>query len=241
MDPRYAAVHAEEEGRHWWFLGRRAVILAEMARRLPRSPRRLAEVGCGSGGLLPWLARFGSVIGVEADPALLEMARGRGLPVRRGRLPDALGLAPGEIDVACLFDVLEHVDDEARALAAVRAALAADGLLVLTVPAYAWLWSRHDEFVGHRRRYGARRLRRVVEAAGFRVERLTYFNALLAGPIILTRLVGRVLGRDSHDLVRPAAPINRALAAGFALEARLLGWTAFPFGISLLCVARRVP
>ena len=239
MDPAYAAVHAEEDRAHWWFVGRRAVILAEMARRLPAGGARLAELGCGSGGMLEALGRFGTAVGVETDPALRARARERGLDVRAGALPDAIPLELGRWDAVCLFDVLEHVDDEAGALAACRRLLVPGGRLFVTVPAYAWLWSRHDELLGHRRRYTARGLRQVAERAGFAVERLTYFNTLLAPPIMAVRLVRAVLRRSGHDLHRPAPRWNRALAACFSAEARLLGWMSPPFGISILLAARR--
>ena len=238
MDPAYAAVHAEEDRAHWWFLGRRAVILAEMTRRLPARDVRLAELGCGSGGMLEALGRFGTAVGVEMDPALRARARERGLDVRAGALPDAIPLEPGRWDAVCLFDVLEHVDDEAGALAACRRLLAPGGRLFVTVPAYAWLWSRHDELLGHRRRYTARALRRAAERGGYAVERLTYFNTLLAPPIMAVRLARAALRRPGHDLDRPAPLLNRALAACFSSEARLLRWVSPPFGISILLAAR---
>jgi SAM-dependent methyltransferase len=239
MDPAYAAVHAEEDRAHWWFRGRRAVILAEMARRLSGDRLRLAELGCGSGGMLEAIGRFGTAVGVETDRALRERARERGLDVRGGALPDAVPLEPARWDAVCLFDVLEHLDDEAAALAACRRLLAPRGRLFVTVPAYAWLWSRHDELLGHRRRYTARSLRQVVEQAGFTVERLTYFNTLLAPPIMAVRLVRAALRSPGHDLDRPAPLVNRVLAACFSAEARLLGWTSVPFGISILLAAGR--
>jgi len=240
MDPGYAAVHAEQDRGHWWFIGRRAILLAEMTRWLPRRRCRVAELGCGSGGVLEALGRFGSAVGVEADPALLETARQRGLDCRLGSLPSDVPLPSGEWDAVCLFDVLEHLDDESAALGACRRLLASDGLLFVAVPAYAWLWSRHDELLGHRRRYTAPRLRRVVEAAGLLVERVSYFNALLAAPIIAVRLLRRALRRDGHDLSRPPAPLNRLLAAVFSAESRLLRRRSLPFGVSLLLVARRI-
>jgi SAM-dependent methyltransferase len=239
MDPAYAAVHAEEDRAHWWFLGRRAVILAEMARRLPAGRARMAELGCGSGGMLEALSRFGTAVGVETDATLRARAQERGLDVRAGALPDAIPLHPGRWDAVCLFDVLEHVDDEAGALAACRLLLVPGGRLFVTVPAYAWLWSRHDELLGHRRRYTARALRQVAERAGFTVERLTYFNTILAPPIMAVRIVRAALRRPGHDLDRPAPWLNRALAACFSAEAGLLRWTSPPFGISILLVARR--
>lgn len=239
MDPAYAAAHAEEDRAHWWFVGRRAVILAEMARRLPARRGRLTELGCGSGGMLEALGRFGTAVGVETDSVLRARARERGLDVRPGALPDDIPLEAGTWDAVCLFDVLEHVEDEAGALAACRRLLAPAGRLFVTVPAYAWLWSRHDELLGHRRRYTAGRLRRAAEGAGYAVERLTYFNTLLAPPIMAVRLVRAMLRRPGHDLHRPGPVANRVLAACFAAEAPLLGWLSPPFGISILLVARR--
>jgi SAM-dependent methyltransferase len=189
--------------------------------------------------MLEALGRFGDAVGVETDPALRARALERGLDVRVGALPDAIPLEAGRWDAVCLFDVLEHVDAEAAALAACRRLLAPGGRLFVTVPAYAWLWSRHDEVLGHRRRYTAGRLRRVAEAAGLVVERLTYFNTLLAPAIVAVRLARAALRRPGHDLDRPAPLLNRALAACFAAEARLLRWMSPPFGISILLVARR--
>ena len=238
MDPSYAAVHAEEDRAHWWFQGRRAVILEEMARWLPAGARRLTEIGCGSGGMLEALTRFGPAVGVETDGGLRARAHERGLDVRPGALPHRIPLEAARWDAVCLFDVLEHVEDEAGALETCRRLLAPGGRLFVTVPAYAWLWSAHDVRLGHRRRYTAGSLRRAAEAAGFVVERLTYFNTLLALPIIVVRLVRVALRRPGHDLDRPAPALNRLLARCFAAEARLLRVAAAPFGISILLVAR---
>jgi SAM-dependent methyltransferase len=241
MDPLYAAVHAEEDRTHWWFQGRRAILLSELARRLPSGGCRIAELGCGSGGMLEALARFGTAVGVETDPALREHARARGLDVRPGSLPDDVPLAAGRWDAVCLLDVLEHVADDAGALRACRRLLAPEGRLMVTVPAYAWLWGRHDELLGHRRRYTTGSLRAVAVAAGFAVERLTYFNTLLAPPIMAVRLARTALRRPGHDLGRPVPLVNRLLARSFAAEARLLRWVSLPFGISVLLIARVAP
>jgi 2-polyprenyl-3-methyl-5-hydroxy-6-metoxy-1,4-benzoquinol methylase len=238
MDPLYAAVHAEEDRGHWWFVGRRAVLLAEMARRLPGDGLRLVEIGCGSGGMLEALVRFGPARGIESDPILRERACERGLDVYPGSLPNDLPAEAGGWDVVCLFDVLEHVSDEAGSLRACRRLLAPGGRIFVTVPAYAWLWSRHDELLGHQRRYTGGSLRDAAEAAGFAVERLTYFNALLAPPIMAMRLARSALHRPDHDLHRPPPLVNRVLSACFAAEARVLRWTSLPFGISILLVAR---
>ena len=110
---------------------------------------------------------------------------------------------------------------------------------MVTVPAYAWLWSGHDVALGHRRRYTARRLRTVIDAADLRVERLSYFNAVLFPAIAAARLAKRVLGRSSHDLHRPSPFVNEILTRLFALERHVALRPGLPFGSSLLAIARR--
>src|SRR3989449_2772319 len=179
MDPAYVATHVEEDRRHWWFRGRLAVLLAILRRVLPPGHARLLELGCGTGTVLAALAEFGEAGGMEPHPDLAAVARSAGLDVRPGRLPNDLVVPPGWADAVLLLDVIEHLDDDVAALETARRALRPGGLLVITVPAYRWLWSGHDVALGHRRRYTARGLARLVERAGFHVVHASYFNTLL--------------------------------------------------------------
>jgi SAM-dependent methyltransferase len=238
VDVDYVAAHCENDRRHWWFRGRLAVLLAVLRRTLPRRPLRVLELGCGSGNVLDALREFGEVVGMETHPALAAAARAAGLDVRAGTLPGDEVVPRAWADVVLLLDVIEHVDDDAAALQAARVALAPAGHLVVTVPAYPWLWSRHDVRLGHRRRYTARTLRRAVESAGFRVERVTYFNTLLFPAVVAARLAKRAAGGEGHDLVLPPAPVNRALAGIFAFERHVVSRMSLPLGTSLLLLAR---
>jgi SAM-dependent methyltransferase len=241
MDPGYVATHLEEDDRHWWFLGRRAVLRSVLRATLPRGDLTVAEIGCGSGAFLPVAAEFGGVVGVEASADFLETARRRGFTVLPGSLPDQLPLDAESFDAALLFDVLEHIEDDRAALRAVARILRPGGLLLCTVPAHQWLWSPHDEALGHRRRYDAPALGRLAREAGLHPLRLTYFNTLLALPIFGVRLLRRWRGAPGHDLARPAPLLNALLARVFSLEAGWLRWANLPFGISVLMVARRSP
>lgn len=239
MDPAYVAVHVEEDERHWWFLGRRAVLRSVLKAAFPLGGLRLVEIGCGSGALLETAAEFGEVVGVEASPDFLEVARRRGFSVLPGSLPDRLPLPAESFDGVLLLDVLEHIEDDRAALQALARVLRPGGLLVCTVPAYSWLWSAHDEALGHQRRYTRRALTLVARAAGFRPMRVSYFNTLLAPPVVVVRLLRRWRGRRGHDLARPAPLLNGLLGRIFSWEAALLRWTNLPFGVSILMVARR--
>jgi SAM-dependent methyltransferase len=239
MDPAYTAVHIEEDRRHWYFRGRLAVLLAVLRRVLPAPPCRILEIGCGTGNVLQALASFGQVVGVERDPDLRAVGRAAGLDIREGALPGDLSVPDEWADAVLLLDVIEHLDDDLGSLRAARRVLRPGGVLVVTVPAYAWLWSGHDVALGHRRRYTARALRAIVARAGFGVEHVGYFNTLLFPAIAGVRLGKRLVGAGGHDLHRPSAPVNGALERLFALERHVVLWPGLPFGSSVLAVARR--
>ena len=239
MDPAYVVTHLGEDREHWWFRGRRAVILAALDRALTRGPHRLLDVGCGTGNVLEALGRFGVAVGMEADATLVAAARAAGLDVRLGALPNDRVVPVGWPDVILLLDVLEHLDDDAAALRTAHALLEPGGTLVAAVPAYRWLWSDHDVVLGHRRRYSAARLRAVVEGAGFTVASLSYFNMLLLPVIALVRTWRRLWVAHGHDLVRPPAAVNAVLARVFALEAAIVPRWPLPCGTSVLVIGRR--
>ncbi len=239
MDPAYVAAHIEVSRCHWWFRARLAILVACLRHALPRRPLRLLELGCGTGDVLAALEEFGEAVGMEAPPALAAVARRRGLDVRDGRLPSDLVVPEGWADVVLLLDVIEHLDDDLAALGAARRALASGGTLVVTVPAYAWLWSVHDVVLGHRRRYTSTGLARLAARAGFGVERMTYFNTVLFPVLVARRLWKRLRGETRHDLEDTPPLLNAWLERAFALERHVLTRAALPFGASLLMIARR--
>jgi SAM-dependent methyltransferase len=238
VKPAYVAVHVEEHGLHWYFRGRRTLIRSVLRRVLPRRPLHLLDIGCGTGNLLATLEEFGEAVGMDTSEALLTVARAAGLDARKGSLPQDLVVAPGWADVVLLLDVIEHLDDDVAGLRAARRALRDDGLLVVAVPAYPGLWSGHDVALGHRRRYTAAALRRVVETAGYRVQYVSYFNTVLFPAIASIRLWKRLRGDDRHDLRRPRPIVNALLERLFALERHVVPRRPLPFGTSLLLVAR---
>jgi len=239
VERAYTAVHIEEDRHHWYFRGRLAVLLAVLERTLASRPARLLDLGCGTGNVLQALGRFGEAVGVERDPELRAVGQALGLDIRAGALPEDIPVPDGWADAACLLDVIEHLDDDVGAVRAAARATRPGGLVMVTVPAYAWLWSGHDVLLGHRRRYTARQLRGVLAAAGVRVEHVGYFNTVLFPAIAGVRLAKRLVGDGGHDLHRPPALLNEALTRLFALERHVALRPGLPFGSSLLAVARR--
>ena len=136
---------------------------------LPPAPRIL-EAGCGTGGNLAMLARFGRVSAFEPDGDARHAARAKSTAdIRDGRLPDQVPFQPETFDLVAMLDVLEHIDDDVAGLRALCATLQRGGQVLVTVPAFPFLWSRHDELHHHKRRYRKRGLVAAAEAAGLEV------------------------------------------------------------------------
>jgi SAM-dependent methyltransferase len=228
---------------HWWFTARREILGAEIARLpLPR-PARILEAGCGPGGNLAMLGRFGEVAAIEPDEASRAYAAElNGVDVRHGLLPQAIPDFGAPFDLVAAFDVIEHVDDDAGAVAALGALIAPGGYFIATVPAYAWMWSGHDAAHHHKRRYALPAFRRLFENAGLKVRRASHFNTLLFPPIAAVRLarsVGRKIAAHDGDEAMPPGPLNGVLRTVFGMERALLRAADLPFGVSILVIAER--
>jgi|APLak6261675434_1056106.scaffolds.fasta_scaffold01230_2 2-polyprenyl-3-methyl-5-hydroxy-6-metoxy-1,4-benzoquinol methylase len=236
--------HERHEANHWWFEGRRRCIASVLETRLkPAAARTLLDVGCGTGGMFPMLARFGVVSGAEYSSDARERAQRRfpEVSISRCELPDDLPAGPYTVVTA--FDVIEHVDDPVGALRSMSQRLAPDGQLVVTVPAFQFLWSQHDVSLHHRRRYSRELLVEHMTAAGLRVTFESYFNTALFPVVLAARLAGRVLPRPTtpHDTdLRPLpGPFNAALTRLFGSESKVLARGRLPVGVSLIAVGER--
>lgn len=237
---------AELEESHFWFVGRRRIFFELLDRALgDRTDLRLVEVGCGTGGMLGPLGRYGTVTGIELSEEAAAFCRTRGF--RRivvGSGTD-LPVAPSSVDVLAVFDTIEHIPDDARALAQCHAALAPGGLLFVSVPAYQFLYANNDRVAHHQRRYTARALRRKIVAAGFTPTKVTYFNTLLFPAILPAVLAKKVKERwsepdDSTNLSHRVSPgLNRGLARVMSSERHVLSRVSIPFGHSIVAIARR--
>jgi SAM-dependent methyltransferase len=242
MDRDYELQTHRAEDRHWWYRGRRNVIERVIADlRLP-ARARILDAGCGSGRNMVELARHGTVAGVELSDTSVDIARARGAgEVVAGSVLE-MPFDGESFDLSVCLDVIEHLEDDLGALRELRRVLAPGGSLLVTVPAYQWLWSGHDEVNHHHRRYTRRSLQRVAEQAGWEQVRTTYFNSLLLPVAIVLRVLDRFSRKtteSSLDLWVPPEPLNWLLERPLALEAALIGRGArIPAGLSLLAVFR---
>jgi SAM-dependent methyltransferase len=242
MDRDYERQTHQAEDRHWWYRGRRTVLDGVLAGLGLPDGARILDAGCGSGRNMVELARRGTVTGIELSHTSVELARGRGVgEVIEGSILE-MPFAQDSFDLAVGLDVIEHLEDDLEALRELRRTVAPGGALLLTVPAYQWLWSGHDEINHHHRRYTRRTLRAVAERAGWHQVRTTYFNSLLLPVAIMLRVLDRLNRKtteSSLDLWVPPQPLNWLLERPLAIEAALIARGGrIPAGLSLLAVFR---
>ena len=235
----------ELERTHFWFVGRRRIFFHLLDRELARgSEAKILDVGCGAGGMLEPLSRYGQVVGVDMQAELVEFCHQRGFANVEVGSAYELPAAAGTVDLITLFDTIEHVPEDGRVLREVRRALTPGGLVFISVPAYQFLYANNDRMAHHERRYTARGLREKLVSAGLEPVQVTYFNSflfpLILPLVLLKKLQERVIdpGEKTNLSHRPHALLNRVLAAVMGSERHLLARRSFPFGHSIIAIAR---
>jgi len=211
----------------------------DLTRLIPLSARTVLDVGCGTGAILESFSRRYQAFGTDTAPQAIEFCRERGLT--RLHLGTLETYPPSDpFDLITMLDMAEHVEDDAALLQAGRRLLGEGGHVLIAVPAFPSLWSKHDEILHHKRRYTRRGLRALVERAGFTVEHLSFFNTFLFPVAWMKRIAARLSGSEkANDLEIPPPPLNAALRGVFRIERHILPRASLPIGLSLLCLARK--
>lgn len=238
---------ARAEERHFWFHGFRRFITPLLERAAGgRRDLRILDCGCGTGANLELLSRYGRAFGFDLTEAGLRIGREQG----RTRLARAsVGAAPfpsAAFDLIASFDVLSTLpaEVESAAVSEMYRLLRPGAYALINTAALAVLRGDHSVLSHERRRYTSGSLRRLLEAGGFQIVRLTYTNATLFLPLLAIRSLHRWRGLASEaeagqEITVPAAPINAALSAVLGAEAIWLRRFDAPVGSSLLCLARK--
>lgn len=250
MEPTFYEDYYRHESSHWWFRWRFELITGLVASMRGGSSFRILDAGCGTGQMTKRLEKLGQAFGLDSAVEAITFARSRGVTRLIQGSITAPPFADGSFDCVLALDVIEHVDDDIGILSSLFEVIKPGGHLIITVPAFDALWSEHDEINHHKRRYRAPQLRRLIEEAGFSVDRVTYCNTALYLPVLITRKAKNLAravtrrGKDEDrtlqsDLGEYPKPINDALSWLMRTETRIMRKTDLPFGVSILAVASR--
>ena len=232
------------EDTSFWFAHRNRCIAAVASRFPPPPGLPVVDVGGGNGYVARMLHGMGHrTILVEPGESGVRNARARGLPELVQASTDDLDFVPGSVGAIGLFDVVEHIPDDAAAIRSFHRLLAPQGRIYATVPAHAWLWSSADDHAGHQRRYTKRGIANLFSECGFEPAFVSYYFWPLPAPMLAKRvLLERMVGKR-NQAVRAKSEHG---AAGRWID-RLLSWeesrlrqgSTIPMGASCIVVATK--
>lgn len=238
MDPRYAAVYPDLYRNHWWWRVRERMLVDTIQHLALEPPVRILDIGCGAGLFFDVLQQFGDITGIESDSASVIGDNRWTHRIICGELDDSFS-PPAPFDLILALDVLEHLPNATAVLRHAARVLNQRGRILVTVPAFQWLWTSHDELNHHFKRYTGGQLRSTLEASGLVVHDVRYLFQSLIVPKLAFRLSETVAGRRAELPRIPGRLVSKALQAWFWTEFKLL--PPLPFGTSVLAIAALPP
>ncbi len=238
-DDEYRRVF-ESEDSFWWYVGIHSLIENSLRKYVGKSKPVMLDAGCGTGGNLVMLGKYGQAVGIDLSPNALDFCRtSRGIAnLSRGTL-ERLPFRSDTFDAAISIDVIYHrwITHDEEALSELRRVLKPGGILILQSAAFEWLRGQHDEVVFTRKRYTRSEVRSILKKAGFRVETATYRNTLLFPVVFLVRLLQRKGEETASDVKMPSPFVNSVLKFVMRIEYFFLKFVRFPIGSSIYAIA----
>lgn len=238
--PIYQQIYKFEK-EHWWYQGRRQLLVKILSLLSSNKNLKILDVGCGPGANITTLSNFGQVYGADVAKEAISFCKTRGFKnvflIKNNRLP----FPDNSFNLITCLDVLEHTSSDHQELIKFKEKLLPQGSLVIFVPAFSALWGKLDEKAHHFRRYSKNQLRQGLRLAGFEIKRIGYFGFIFFLPILIIRIIQRLpLGKDNSWGVEPQIKsyfINRFLSAIFSLDVALSFKLPLPFGTSIFAIA----
>ena len=240
MSPEAYLEMEKLEKTHWWYHGRREIIKEQISLLCLPENASILEIGCGTGGNLKMLSTYGQVSAIEINDLARKVAIKNNkniADIQPGSAPNNIPFKNVKFDLICILDVLEHIEDELSTLNALKKILAPNGKIILTVPAYQWLWSTHDEYHHHYRRYSKKNILRIANELDLYIDKISFFNTILFPIAAGVRLLTKAIKNKNHpQTTHPSRFINLILIKIFSSESKTLKISSFSFGLSLIAI-----
>lgn len=234
---------------HWWYIGRKKIIL-NMLRKysLTSCENNILDIGCGPGAMIKDFKPYGKTFGVDSNINSVKECR------KRGNLGTCISVASktpfreSTFSVVLLLDILEHLDNDKDAIEEAIRLCKPGGLIIITVPAFQFLWSNQDIISYHKRRYSMKTIKELVKMNTVEKLKFSYFNFFLFPIVVIIRLFQKAIFKDSANrdvevsdfsLNRPGF-LNNFLKGIFSLESNLIKFSYLPIGSSIICVLKKI-
>lgn len=250
MDSQYYKQYYHLEREHWWFTARLSILENKVKQLLQnKSEAKILNIGIATGATSIMLEKYGQVTSLEYDKDCCDFVRDKcGLEAINGSMTE-LPFEDGAYDLVCAFDVVEHIEDDHTAIREMKRVMSADGYYFLTVPAFMFLWSEHDEINHHFRRYTRSNFKDLLNSQQLKHKYTTYFNSILFAPIAVVRLLQNIFSKkqkvtaekkSDFEGMNSSGVINSILKGIFLLEKPLItSGISLPFGISVMAIGTK--
>jgi len=226
---------------NWWFLTRNDII-EKILRKYHKSPDicdlKILDCGCATGNLLNYLKNkgFKNLVGIDNYENLIKNIK----EVNVFQMDICnMSFKDDEFDIIISSDILEHIQDDAKAIREMKRVLKKDGVLVVFVPAYKFLWSYHDVINQHKRRYTEKELISKLKTEGFEMLKSSYWNFFAFFPVFIVRIVKNFFRVKSNDFYSFPLFLNFMITHIILLENFLLNYINLPFGVSVFAVSKK--
>lgn len=228
------------EDTHWWHIAKRRIVHKLIKKYNPSKKPKILDIGCGTGKNIEELQKIGDVYGLDNSKEALSFCKKRRLKKLILGTAEKTSLKKNFFDVITLLDVLEHTDDS-KVLKEAYRILKKDGLIIITVPAFGWLWSNWDVVLHHRRRYFAKSLIEILKKENFQIIKISYMYSFLILPALIIRTIKSLLFKKSYssDFKLSSPYLNLIISQVTKVESFFIMLTSIPIGTSIIAVAQK--
>ena len=230
----------ELEDSYWWFVARNYII-KELTKNYSnlQNGDTILDVGCGTGGFAKSVSDLYKPVCMDTSSLALDYCKKRGLTDLHNGILSDFPKEQYQIDGVFMLDVIEHIEDDKQVVKQVYDLLPDGGTFISSVPAYMWLWSRHDSMHMHYRRYTKSKFNDMLKSQGFNIQYSSYFNTFLFPPAVIKRFIDKVIGeKGEYKPVDDVSPfLNNLFTKIFRSEASFMKFLRFPFGVSIITIA----
>jgi len=231
--------HIKNENKHWWFKARREILNKQIKKYSTKKKMSILDFGSGSGTNIYMLSKYGEVDVYEKDNKTSNFLKKKFN--RNGIKIIKKCFSKKRYDLILVADVIEHIKNDKKIINNLNKILKKNGLIIVTVPAYQFLFSKKDQALKHFRRYNLNSLKKLF-SSDFKTLKISYYNSLLFVPIAIAIIFFKLINRQFINEVekKPNNILNYIFYSLFKLEKFILKYFDFPFGISIISVFKKV-